>query len=115
MPNKATAKPKPQLGLEDKWIEDAELEELLEQRETLKTAVTDSRKATKAAKGKILAINFTGSRRCGRFIIGCSVSKPRSVAFDTEEGVRVTIKTTKEEQEAGHGTRTPHSPDNAKP
>jgi hypothetical protein len=95
-----TAKARPQIGMDDQWIEDPELLDLLERRDALKTAATAFAKTTKAAKGKILALAFTGPRRCGRFIITCSLSKPRSVSFDTEEGVRVSIKTTKEEENA---------------
>lgn len=94
-----TAAPRAQIGMDDQWLEDPDLEALLEDREAAKAAAAHFRKLDKEAKGRILALEITDPRRCGRFIISCSPTQPRSVSFDTEAGVRVSIKTADQEEE----------------
>lgn len=92
-------KVKEQLGLEDVVVEDPELEELLEKRQTLKSGVSEYRKADKEAKAKIDAITQPTPFRVGRFVVAKSATPERSVAFDVMASERYTIKVMGEEVE----------------
>lgn len=85
-------KPKPQSHMDETVIEDAELEKVLEDRQALKESVAQYRKLDKQAKEKLRSIETPTPFRVGRFVISRQVSKPRLVEFQTEEGLRFTIK-----------------------
>ena len=88
---------KEQLGLEEVVVENPELEQLLELRQDLKQGVKDYRKADKDAKAKISTMTEPMPFRVGRFIIAKHSVPPRSVAFDVNEGNRISIKVLGEE------------------
>lgn len=85
-----------QIGLEDKIINNPELEALLEERQELKPGVSEYRAADKKAKEAVLAIDTPTPFRVGRFIITKQAVPAKSVAFDVNESSRVTIKTVDE-------------------
>jgi len=91
-------KQRTQIGLEDQWIEDPELLDLLERRQDAKAGIAAFRGLDKEAKGRILALELDGPRRCGRFLVSVAQSKPRSVSFDTDGGPRVSIKPVSDEE-----------------
>lgn len=82
----------PQISMEDEWLEDTKLEELLEGREEAKSGKTAYVEADKAAKEHIKALNFDGVKRCGRFLITVKATEVTSVSFDRGGGRRVSIK-----------------------
>ena len=86
-------KARPQIHMDDKIVEDAELERLLEERQALKESVSSYRKADQAAKDKIRSMETQTPYRVGRFIISKQAVPAKSVAFETTEGSRFTIKT----------------------
>lgn len=95
-------KPRAQIGMEDQFLEDPELEALLEERETLKE---ERKVAVEAVKEKTGAIHerlgaydlpVGQERRCGGFIIARRHVTGRSVSFDVDAGVRTTIRKVKE-------------------
>uniref|UniRef100_A0A6M3KMT3 Uncharacterized protein n=1 Tax=viral metagenome TaxID=1070528 RepID=A0A6M3KMT3_9ZZZZ len=85
-------KDRAQIGLEDTWVRDAELEELLEDREVKKERLAEYREADKKARDKIAALEQPMPYRCGRFVINKTVLGPRAVEFETEGGERLSIK-----------------------
>lgn len=94
---KMSAAPQEQIGLEDKFIEDPELEEVLEERESLKA---EKKKALKqfndkhaAAKDRIEKLDLPagGALRVGRFRLERTNVPGRSVTFDTAETTRINI------------------------
>jgi len=85
-------KVKEQIHMEEIIIEDEELECILDERQELKLSVSEFRKKDKEAKAKILQIDKPMPIRIGRYIINRQSTPPRSVAFDTNGSIRVTIK-----------------------
>lgn len=85
-------KVRPQIHMEDTIIEDKELLELLERRQSLKVGATNYRKADKEAKGKVSAMQDKMPFRVGRFIIKKQPVSSRSVSFEVNEGTRISIK-----------------------
>ena len=73
------------IHLEDKVMDNPELEKVLEERQELKQSVSDYRKADKKAKAEIQKVQTPLPFRIGRFIIGKQVMPPKSVAFETGE------------------------------
>lgn len=90
-------KTRAQIHMDDKIIENPELEKLLEDRQELKGSVSEYRKADKAAKYKILSIATPTPYRVGRFIITKKDVPGKPVAFETADSLRITIKTVGEE------------------
>lgn len=90
-----TARPQAQIELGEQIIENAELEQALEARETAREAVAAARKiydeADTAAKAAIAELDLDGPARCGRFVIRELDVAARSVAFETEPGTRLSI------------------------
>jgi len=86
-------KARPQIHMDDTIVENPELEKLLEERQALKESVASYRKADKAAKDKIRSLETPTPYRVGRFIISKQAVPAKSVAFETTEGSRFTIKT----------------------
>jgi len=87
-----TTKVKAQISMDDRIVKDEELEKILEGRQELKQSVSDYHKADKKAKDKIAKITTEMPYRVGRFIIGKQHIEPKSVAFETGETNRITIK-----------------------
>lgn len=90
-------KTRAQIGMEDNWVNDEKLEELLEEREQIKKSASDYRKADKEAKAKIAEYENKMPFRCGRFIISSKMISPRSVEFEITGGSKISIKTADEE------------------
>lgn len=88
---------RPQIHMDDNIVENPELEKLLEERQELKESVSEYKKADKAAKDKIRSIEEPTPYRVGRFIISKQAVPAKSIAFETTEGSRVTIKTISED------------------
>lgn len=87
------ARTKPQVHMDDKFIEDPELEQLLEDRETAKAKAAEFHTLDKKAKAAIVTLNLDGERRCGRFLVSTKALDGRTVdSFETKPGVRVNIK-----------------------
>lgn len=90
----AKTKATPQISMEDEWLADPDLEALLENREAAKEGVAAFRNLDKLAKGQVMALGINGHpKRCGRFLLACSPTKPRSISFETKESLRVSIRT----------------------
>ena len=81
-----TTKTRAQIHMDDNIIRDEELEQLLEDRQ-----------ADKKAKDKIRSMETPTPYRVGRFIIAKQAVAAKSVAFETTESSRLTIKTVGEE------------------
>jgi len=87
-----------QLGFDETVVEDAELEQALEERYTAKVDAGAARKAydlkAEAATAKITALDLEDGTavRCGRFRITRTAIGERSVAFETKASSRITIK-----------------------
>lgn len=87
------AKAKAQIQMEDHFIENPALEEVLEEREALIPNLKKYRRLDSQAKSAIIALNLEGERRCGRFIISAKAMEGRTVdSFERKGGVRVNIK-----------------------
>ncbi len=98
-----TARPKVQIGMEDRWIEDAELEQLLEERQALKVERGELAKKLKAkdemARERLKMYDLPmgeEERRCGRFLIGRWNFGAKLVSFDVAPSERTVIKLVKE-------------------
>jgi len=85
-----------QISMDDRIVKNEELEQILEERQELKQSTSDYRKIDKKAKDKIAKITTELPYRVGRFIIGKQHIEPKSVAFETGETNRITIKTVDE-------------------
>ena len=92
-----TTKERAQIHMDDRIIDNPELEKILDDRQELKYALSEFRKKDKEAKSRIKAIEETPPFRIGRFLITSSTTPPRSVAFDTDGAVRIKIKIAGEE------------------
>ena len=92
-----SVRPQAQLALDETLVEDAELEQLLEERFTHKVDLADARKtydeADEKAKGKIADLDIADDSavRCGRFRITKKSVAGRSVSFEAKATSRVTI------------------------
>jgi hypothetical protein len=91
--------PQPQASLYEATIENAELEQALEDRERQRNAVAASRKRFREIddRTKLLVADLDlgddAPVRVGRFLITRTAVAARSVAFDTEPTTRLTIRT----------------------
>lgn len=96
---KATA----QTALDERVVENAELERALEDREIAKGAAGEARKKFTTlddlAKGKVNDLNLQDGEavRIGRFRVAYRKVPAKSVAFETEPSERLTISTPKDE------------------
>lgn len=92
-----SVRPQAQLGFDETLVEDADLEQLLEERYTAKVDAAAARKdyddkAEKVtAKIAALAMADDTAVRCGRFRITKKAVAGRSVAFEAKATSRVTI------------------------
>lgn len=95
-------KPQPQIALDEQIVESAELERVLEDREVAKGAAGEARKKfstlDELAKGKIadLDLDDGGAVRVGRFRVTKSAVAARSVSFEIDPSMRLSIKATDE-------------------
>ena len=85
-----------QIHMEDNIVNNPELEAGLEERQVLKESVSDFRKVDKRAKAKIQEVQTPLPYRVGRFIIARQTVAAKSIAYETSEGARITIKTVDE-------------------
>ncbi len=89
-------KSKAQISMDDRRVDDSELEQLLEDRQAAKEKVSAYHDADKKAKAKITTLKETMPYRCGRFIISERTMPPRSVEFETKGSNSVSIKLAEE-------------------
>lgn len=85
-------KKRPQSHMDDVIVKDAELEKLLEKRESLKESAAEYRKSDKEAKNKMKSIETPTPYRVGRFIIDRHDTSGRHVEFDVQSSFRFDIK-----------------------
>lgn len=91
------ARRKAQIGLDDEWIKDTDLEALLEEREELNNERLAASKLFKekdgAAKERIAAYDFPAgeTRRCGAFLISKRIAAAREVEWHAPEGEVLSI------------------------
>lgn len=90
MPVKARA----QVSFDEAVVDDKELLEVLEKRESMKEAMAEYKRLDRAAKARIDEKKYgdDGDVRVGRFIVGQRPTEPRHADFDVAGGVRVVIK-----------------------
>lgn len=88
---------KPQIHMDDRIVTNPALEEMLEDRQLRKMQAKEYRTADKKAKETINALNEVPPYRIGRFLISRETVRAKTVAFETSEGSRVSIKTVDEE------------------
>lgn len=86
------ARVRPQIHMDDKVIEDAELSQLLEDREEAKKAASEYKAVDKKTKAKIMSMEQQPPYRIGRFIITKRQVEGRHVEFDTDSVPRIDIK-----------------------
>jgi hypothetical protein len=89
-----------QVSMEDKFLENPELEQQLEDRESARLEMVRAQKAFRkldeVAKGYILEIAPTAEVRCGRFILSVRDRPARTVdSFETKAATLATIKVAK--------------------
>jgi hypothetical protein len=87
----------PQTTIDERVVQNDELEQALEQRQTLKVKAGEARKAYTEAdeQAKALARELDladGPVRVGRFVLTEHDVPGRSVAFDTDPSTRLTIR-----------------------
>lgn len=91
----------PQTALDERVVEDAELEAALEEREQAKAARAKAAKTfeSKDEAARVLADKlddlFDGPVRVGRFVLVERKTTARSVAFDVEAKTRLSIRVAK--------------------
>ena len=93
---KTGAKAQPQHELGETVVENTEVLALLEERETLKEGAASYRTADKAAKGALAGMEAKVPFRIGRFVIDRKPTVSRHVEFDTDAGIRLSIKADEE-------------------
>ncbi len=88
------AKTKPQAGFDDVVIEDEELLEVLEKRESMREAKAEYARLDRAAKARIdeKKHGVDGDVRIGRFMIGQRPTEARHAEFDVNASTRIIIK-----------------------
>lgn len=88
----------PQMGMDERIVDDASLEALLDKREELKLARKEAQAAFKekddAVKARIAEFDLGDGEvaRCGKYRVERKVVKPRSVSFETSGSSRYAIK-----------------------
>ena len=87
-----TLKERSQVGFEDQWVKNPELEALLEKRQELKQGASDYRKADKEAKGKLKTEQTPVPYRIGRFVITKSERQAHEVNFQVDASSAISIK-----------------------
>ena len=88
------AKAKAQASFDEAMVDDAELLEVLEKRESMKEAMAEYKRLDRAAKARIDEKNYgeDGDVRVGRFVIGQRRTESRHADFDVAASVRIVIK-----------------------
>lgn len=87
-----TTKTKAQISMDETIVENAELEEMLENRQELKLSVTEYRKVDKDVKAKIGSIGTPTPYRVGRFVISKRDLSAKTVSFETQASFSFVIK-----------------------
>ena len=90
-------KTKAQIHMDEKIVEDAELEHMLEDRQELKQSVAEYRKVDKDVKSRLRSIGTPAPYRVGRFVISKRDISAKSVSFETQASLSFTIKLAGEE------------------
>lgn len=85
-------RPKPQIHMDDKIVQDPELEHMLEERQELKQAVSEYRKVDKDVKSRLRSIGTPTPYRVGRFVISKRDVSAKTVSFETQASFSFTIK-----------------------
>jgi len=85
-------KVKEQIHMEEHFVGNPELEQLLEEREDLKASVSEYRKTDKEVKEKIASTSEVTPYRIGRFVIDKKPIAAKSVSFETAPSERYSIK-----------------------
>lgn len=85
-------KAKAQMHMDDKVVENKELENILEAREELKEKVASYRQTDKDAKDKIKSLDLPVPCRVGRFIIAKTAMEGKEISFQTQPSTRISIK-----------------------
>jgi hypothetical protein len=93
----------PQTSIDERTIEDGDLEAALEKRERAKATAAKARKvyteADEDAKARITRLEVgAGPVRVGRFVIASRTVEPRLVSFETGPSTRITIALAKEDE-----------------
>ena len=93
---------KPQISMDDKFIEDPELEKLLEERQGAKGAASVANKEYRGldeqAQARVMALDLTETVRCGRFLLSKKTISPKEVSFETAESTRARIQLAEAEE-----------------
>lgn len=88
------AKAKAQGSFEEAIVDDKELLEVLEKRESMRDAITEYRRLDRAAKARIDEKKYgeDGDVRIGRFVVGQRRTSARHASFDVASGTRIVIR-----------------------
>jgi len=95
------AQPKAQIGMDDTFIENPELQDLLEKREEAKTPLAEARaafnKLDAEAKAKVMGLEIAPGEevRCGRFMLSKSQQTEEEKSFQQHAKTTAHIKTLK--------------------
>ena len=90
-----------QIGMEDRFIEDPELQELLERREEAKAPLAEARaafnKLDAEAKAKVMGLEIAPDEevRCGRFMLSKKQQTEEEKSFTQHAKTTAKIKTLK--------------------
>lgn len=90
-------KTRPQISLDEKIVEDPELEKMLDDRQELKQSVAEYRKVDKDVKSRLGSITTPTPYRIGRFVIDKRDISAKKVEFETQASFSFTIKLAGEE------------------
>jgi len=90
-------KPKAQSHMDETILDNPELEKMLDERQDLKESVSAYNKLSKEVKAKLKDIDTPSPFRIGRFVIKRESVPAGSVSFDTDPGIRFSIKLAGEE------------------
>lgn len=89
-------KKKLQISMDDRIVQNNDLNQLLEQRETLKVGVSEYRQVDKKTKEFITKLKEVLPFRIGRFIISETKREAKSVAFDVDASCSIRISALEE-------------------
>lgn len=92
---------RPQISMDDKFIEDPELEALLEERQEKKESASEANSAYREvddkAQAQVLALDLPEEppTRCGRFLLSKKTTDAQEVSFERAERTRASIRLVK--------------------
>ncbi len=84
-----------QMGFGDNVVDDAQLSDLLEERERLASPAASYRGKTKAARERVKELGPEGDFRCGRFTITIRQKDSRTVQFEQGDRTEINFKVAK--------------------